>query len=69
MKKVALGLIWFYQKVISPITPPACRYQPTCSHYGYEAINKHGFWKGGWLTAWRIIRCHPFAKGGFDPVP
>ncbi len=69
MKKVALGLIWFYQRVISPLTPPACRYQPTCSHYGYEAINKHGFWKGGWMTACRIVRCHPFAKGGFDPVP
>ncbi|NQT71693.1 MAG: membrane protein insertion efficiency factor YidD [Chloroflexi bacterium] len=69
MKKVALGLIWLYQRVISPITPPACRYQPTCSHYGYEAINKHGFWKGGWMTAWRIMRCNPFSKGGFDPVP
>ncbi|MBT4511358.1 MAG: membrane protein insertion efficiency factor YidD [Chloroflexi bacterium] len=69
MKTLALGLIWFYQKAISPLTPSSCRYQPTCSQYGYEAISKHGFLKGGWLTSWRIMRCHPFAKGGFDPVP
>jgi uncharacterized protein len=69
MKKVALGLIDFYKKVISPITPPACRYQPTCSQYGHEAISRYGVLKGGWLTAKRIARCNPFAKGGVDPVP
>ena len=69
MKVVALGLISFYKKVISPLTPPACRYQPTCSQYGYEAISRYGVCKGGWLTFRRIVRCHPFAKGGVDPVP
>ncbi len=69
MKKVALGLISFYKKAVSPITPPACRYQPTCSQYGYEAISRYGVLKGGWLTAKRIARCNPFAKGGVDPVP
>ncbi|MFO8011416.1 MAG: membrane protein insertion efficiency factor YidD [Dehalococcoidia bacterium] len=69
MKGIALVLIRFYQNVISPITPPSCRYQPTCSQYGYEAFSKYGFFKGGWMTAKRIMRCHPFAKGGVDPVP
>ncbi len=69
MKLIVLILIRFYQKAISPLIPPSCRYQPTCSHYGYEAIQKYGFFKGGWMTVWRIMRCHPFAKGGFDPVP
>ncbi|MDY6911941.1 MAG: membrane protein insertion efficiency factor YidD [Chloroflexota bacterium] len=69
MKAIALELIKFYQKAISPLTPPSCRYVPTCSQYGYEAIGKHGFWKGGWMTARRIMRCHPLAKGGLDPVP
>ncbi|MBM3133610.1 MAG: membrane protein insertion efficiency factor YidD [Chloroflexi bacterium] len=69
MKRIALALIRLYQKVISPAIPSVCRYMPTCSQYGYEAIAKYGFWKGGWMTAWRLMRCHPFAKGGFDPVP
>ncbi|MDD5092876.1 MAG: membrane protein insertion efficiency factor YidD [Dehalococcoidia bacterium] len=69
MKKIALALISFYKKAISPVLPPACRYQPTCSEYGYEAISRYGFLKGGWLTAKRIVRCNPFAKGGVDPVP
>ncbi|MFA4836917.1 MAG: membrane protein insertion efficiency factor YidD [Dehalococcoidia bacterium] len=69
MKTIALGLISFYKKVISPVTPPACRYVPTCSQYGYEAISKYGALKGGWLTAKRIARCNPFVKGGVDPVP
>jgi len=69
MKRIALGLIVFYKKAISPLTPPACRYEPTCSQYGYEAISKYGVIKGGYLTAKRILRCHPFAKGGIDPVP
>jgi len=69
MKRIALGLIRFYQLAISPFTPPSCRYVPTCSQYGYEAITKHGLIKGGLLTAKRLLRCHPFSKGGIDPVP
>lgn len=69
MKHVALFLIRVYQKAISPLFPPSCRFQPTCSHYGYEAIQKYGFLKGGWLTVKRIARCHPFTPGGYDPVP
>lgn len=66
---IALALIRFYQRFISPLTPPSCIYTPTCSQYGYEAIARYGFFKGGWLTARRIARCHPWAHGGFDPVP
>lgn len=69
MKRIALGLIRFYQLAISPFTPSSCRYIPTCSQYGYEAITKHGLIKGGLLTAKRLLRCHPFSKGGIDPVP
>lgn len=69
MKRIALGLIRFYQLAISPYTPPSCRYIPTCSQYGYEAITKHGLIKGGLLTAKRLLRCHPFSRGGIDPVP
>lgn len=70
MKYIALGFIRFYQKAISPMMPPSCRFEPTCSHYGYEAIQKYGFFKGGWMTARRIGRCHPFYTGNlYDPVP
>lgn len=69
MKGLALGLIRFYQQRISASRPPACRFQPTCSHYGYEAIERHGALKGSWLTLWRLIRCNPFNRGGYDPVP
>jgi len=69
MKFLALALIRFYQKAISPWTPPSCRFHPTCSHYTYEAIDKYGFLKGGWLGIKRISRCHPFNPGGYDPVP
>jgi putative membrane protein insertion efficiency factor len=69
MKRIGLGLIRFYQLAISPFTPPSCRYIPTCSQYGYEAITKHGLIKGGLLTAKRLARCHPFSRGGIDPVP
>ncbi len=69
MKTIILALIRFYQRFISPLTPPSCRFQPTCSHYGYEAIARHGIIKGGWLAIQRIGRCHPFSRGGYDPVP
>ena len=69
MKYIALGLIRFYQKMISPLLPSACRFHPSCSHYGYEAIARYGVWKGGWMAAKRIGRCHPFHPGGYDPVP
>ena len=69
MKRFVLWLIRFYQKHISPAFPPSCRFQPTCSHYGYEAIEKYGLLKGGWLAIKRIARCHPFNPGGYDPVP
>lgn len=69
MKKVFLGLIRFYQKGISPFLPNSCRYIPTCSAYCYEAIEKYGVLKGGFLGLRRILRCHPFHEGGYDPVP
>lgn len=69
MKSLLINMIRFYQKFISPMLPPTCRYQPTCSQYGIEAIQYYGIIKGMWLTVKRILRCHPFHKGGFDPVP
>lgn len=69
MKQLLLSLIKFYRKFISPMTPPACRFHPTCSQYGLEAIETHGAMKGGYLTIKRILKCHPFHPGGFDPVP
>lgn len=70
MKQLLLALIRFYRKCISPYTPPSCRFYPTCSQYGYEAIEKYGALKGGWLTVKRLCRCHPFYKGDwYDPVP
>ena len=70
MKKVFMLLIRFYQKAISPHFPGCCRFRPTCSAYAYEAIEKYGICKGGWLAFRRLMRCHPFYKGDpFDPVP
>lgn len=69
MKPVALALLRFYKKVISPLLPPSCRFEPTCSVYMYQAIEKYGVVKGGWLGVKRISRCHPLHPGGFDPVP
>ena len=64
-----IGLIRFYQRCISPYTPAACRYTPTCSQYALEAIRKYGPLKGCWLAAKRIARCHPWGGSGYDPVP
>ena len=69
MKRVFLWLIRFYRRYLSPLTPPCCRFIPTCSQYALEAIEKYGPFKGGWLAFRRILRCHPFHKGGYDPVP
>ncbi|SNZ10076.1 hypothetical protein SAMN05421503_1524 [Terribacillus aidingensis] len=69
MGKVFLALIRSYRRFISPLTPPTCRFYPTCSQYGMEAIQRYGPWKGGWLTIKRILKCQPFHRGGFDPVP
>ncbi|ULT56039.1 membrane protein insertion efficiency factor YidD [Neobacillus drentensis] len=69
LKKIFIMLIRFYQVVISPIKPPSCRFYPTCSQYGLEAIQRYGAIKGGWLTIKRISKCHPFHPGGVDPVP
>lgn len=70
MKKVFLFLIRFYQRCISPLCPGKCRFYPTCSAYAFEAINKYGALKGGWLALKRLLRCQPFYKGDwFDPVP
>ncbi|TVR23048.1 MAG: membrane protein insertion efficiency factor YidD [Anaerolineaceae bacterium] len=69
MKWLALGLIRFYQKRISPLLPPSCIYEPSCSQYTYEAIQIHGALRGSWMGFKRILRCNPFARGGHDPVP
>jgi uncharacterized protein len=68
-KKLLISFIRFYQIFISPLKPPTCRFYPTCSHYGLEAVKRFGAIKGGWLTMKRILKCHPFHPGGFDPVP
>lgn len=68
LQKALLRLIKFYQKEISPSKGASCRFRPTCSEYSYEAINKYGAIKGGFLSLWRVIRCNPFGKGGYDPL-
>lgn len=69
MKRPALAMIRFYKRYISPALPSACIYTPTCSQYTYEAIERYGVVRGGWLGIKRISRCHPFHEGGYDPVP
>jgi uncharacterized protein len=69
VKTIVLALIRFYKRFISPALPSACRFEPTCSVYTYQAIDKYGVIKGGWLGIKRIARCHPLNPGGYDPVP
>ena len=69
MKWLLVKLVRGYQLIISPHLPPSCRYYPSCSAYALEALGKHGALKGSWLAVRRILRCHPFRPGGFDPVP
>ena len=69
MKKACMAVIRFYQREISPLCPPRCRYIPTCSEYALEAVEKYGAVKGTFLATKRILRCNPFHKGGYDPVP
>ena len=69
MKHLLMGVIRLYQLTLSRVLPPSCRFTPSCSHYGYEAIDKYGAFKGGWLAVKRVARCHPLNPGGYDPVP
>ncbi len=69
LRSLAILPIRLYRRFLSPLLPPTCRFEPSCSAYGEEAIRVHGVWKGGSLTAWRILRCQPFSAGGADPVP
>jgi len=67
--RVLLALLWLYQHLVSPMTPPTCRYYPSCSQYAVVAIRRHGAVRGGWLAARRLLRCHPWTPGGVDDVP
>ncbi len=69
VRNAAVGILRFYKAAISPYLPPACRYEPTCSVYAAEAVEQHGMIRGGFMALRRLLRCHPFHKGGFDPVP
>ena len=67
-KAMVLFLLRAYKWVLSPLLPPSCRYLPTCSEYAMEAVERYGALRGGWMAAGRVLRCHPFVRGGFDPV-
>jgi putative membrane protein insertion efficiency factor len=69
MKYLLMGMIRLYQMTFSKVMPPSCRFYPSCSAYGYEAVRKYGAIKGGWMALRRIGRCHPLNPGGYDPVP
>jgi uncharacterized protein len=69
LQRALIGGIRFYRKALSPLKPPVCRFEPTCSAYALEAIERYGSLRGGWLALRRILRCQPFCRGGYDPVP
>lgn len=69
LSRMAISFVLFYRKYISPLTKPSCIYVPTCSAYALEAYRRFGFWKGTYLSVRRVLSCHPFHKGGYDPVP
>jgi putative membrane protein insertion efficiency factor len=69
MRYVLMGIIRLYQLAVSPLLGPRCRFHPSCSCYAHTAIERHGVLRGGWLGAKRLLRCHPFSEGGYDPVP
>ncbi|MDQ3428173.1 MAG: membrane protein insertion efficiency factor YidD [Gemmatimonadota bacterium] len=68
-RQLFAALIRGYQLLLSPLLPPSCRFYPSCSQYALEAVTRHGALRGGWLAARRLVRCHPFHPGGYDPVP
>jgi len=68
-RRALMALIWVYQSTLGPALPASCRYQPTCSHYAHDALEKHGALKGSWLTLCRLLRCQPWGGSGYDPVP
>lgn len=69
LRSIATAPLRFYRRFLSPLKPPMCRFAPTCSQYAIEAVETHGVLRGGMLATWRILRCQPFARGGYDPVP
>jgi putative membrane protein insertion efficiency factor len=69
MKTMVLGILGAYKRFVSPALPKACRFVPTCSEYAMEAVDRHGIVRGAMLAAWRVLRCNPFGRGGYDPVP
>lgn len=69
VNQVPILLIKFYRSFISPLLGPSCRFQPTCSSYALEAFRTHNFFYASWISIWRVLRCNPFTKGGYDPVP
>ena len=68
MRSIVLDALRVYRWLLSPLLPPACRYVPSCSEYAAEAVERYGVLRGGWKAAWRVLRCHPLARGGYDPV-